>query len=120
MAGNKRWSEQRKEYIRSLIPNKRILFAIVNGAPKIYWEQLADNYDIIVGLSESDYYIVMNANLHNGCKSAVVDCISEFTQGKKIEVGIRKRSGERVLFVPSCKIEEFFNYFSYYMEKYKS
>lgn len=119
MPAHKIWSNERKGYIQSLLPDKRILFANINGEPKAYWNETEGDYEVIIGYCQSsDYYVSMNYDLHNGRKSCTLSCISEYISNNEIRVGRRARNLERILYVPSRRIEEFCRWFSYYMKMY--
>ena len=125
MANNKIWSDEKKQYIVSLVGNKRILFAKVNSFSRAQWDEENDDYDIIIGYDNTnDFYYACDARLHRGKKSASFDC-PEF-KIKKISdicVGYRKIADERTLYervlkIPCKKLEEFCKKYSYYMTCY--
>lgn len=121
MPAHKIWSNERKGYIQSLLPDKRILFANVNGEPKAYWNEPEGDYEVIIGYCQSyDYYVSMNYDFHVGRKSCTLSCISEYISNDEIGVGRRARSMERIVYVPSRRIEEFCRWYSYYMEIYNN
>ncbi len=122
MSGRKIWSDQKKKYISSLLPAKKILFANVDGKPKAYWDITTETYDIIIGYCyNNDYYVAIKYDLHRENKTVYLECISEFiTKKHKICVGKRKRSSERIIYIPSKELEEFCSYYSYYMDKYQN
>lgn len=123
MAAHRVWSDERKNFILSLFPSKKILFANVRSDQAVYWKEDNTDYDIIIGYSSvNDLYIIFNAQFHRHKKSANCKCVSRFfTKRNKINVGKRCRQDlwgemEQVVIVPSKMIEElsrnFPNYFS--------
>lgn len=121
MAAHKLWSNERKAYIQSLLPNKRILFVNVNGEPKANWNETDGDYDVIIGYCQSsDYYVSINYDLHKGRKSCTLSCITEYISGKEIRVGKRLRNSEKIVYIPSRQMEEFCRNFSYYMKIYNN
>lgn len=126
MANNKIWSDEKKQYIVSLVGNKRILFAKVNSFSRAQWDEENDDYDIIIGYDNTnDFYYACDARLHRDKKSASFDC-PEFERKKIIDicVGYRKIADERTLYervlkFPCKKLEEFCKKYSFYMTRYK-
>lgn len=126
MANNKIWSEQRKEYLKSLIPYKKIQFAVVNGSYIATLEDVGDNYDIIIGLTKNeDVYYAFDAKLHKNRKTASLDCFDQKTKSKKqIAVGYRKIADnyllyERVFRIPNSCLEEFTRRIDYYIDRFE-
>ncbi len=127
MAAKRVWSDERKNFIQSLLPDKKILFANVRSDKTVYWKEDNNDYDIIIGYSYvNDLYIIYDAKYHRHEKSASCECVSRFfTKRSKINVGEKfRRYGwnkkEPVVIVPSKMIEEFSQRFSEYFSEDKS
>lgn len=122
MAAHHTWYEEKKEFIQSLLSDKTILFAKVNGRGVAHWDERNNGFDIIVGYNKAnDVFIICEAKPYDKNESTSFDCVLEyFTIKNKINVGYRKRSGNRVILVPNNKIDEFASNYNFYMYKYQN
>lgn len=124
MAAHKIWSEEKKQYIRSLLPRKKILFANINSNTKAYWKDDNIDHDIIMGYYPAhDVYIACEAKFHRGKKSASFNCVAEHLRSRIIKIGYRKRADiqtlkEKVIIIPYSELENFCRYADYYLERY--
>lgn len=124
MAANKIWSDEKKKYIKSLIPRKKILFANIYGNTTAQWKDENIDYDIIIGYYRAyDVYIACDAKYHRGHKYASFDCVSKYKDSANIRIGYRKRadepiSTERVILIPCRELEEFCRHSDYYLNRY--
>ena len=126
MANSPNWSNQRRSFISALIPNKKILFANVNGNGIAKWKADCKNYDLIVGYYKSkSIYIICKAEQHIGTKSSDFSSMTALFQKRyAISVGYKKSAvtpitQERVLIVTENKIEQFSGRLEYYLNTYQ-
>lgn len=124
MAAPKIWSDEKKKYIQSLIPRKKILFANINSRTIAHWKEDNIDYDIIIAYEKySDIYVACQAEYHIGFKSASFDCVSQYKTSRKIQVGYKmiannRTQKEKVILIPCRELEEFCRHIDYYLERY--
>ncbi len=121
------WSEERKEYIMKLIPNKNIIFANVDRNGTAHWNKSDKNADIIIGYCKFyDAYFACNAKLHRKNTYSNFSCVSEyFPVTDKINFGCKnlpdyKPGKEYIIIIPGRLIEDFSKRFNFYYNKLNS
>ena len=126
MAAPNFWSDDRRKFIYSVMPRKKILFANVNGNYKAEWDENAncENFDLIVGYSKDhSIYFICRSEFHIGRKSTDFSSLSHlFKYRRKINVGYKKAPNdfskqEPVLDVPEGEIDDVKRNLSYYLDK---
>lgn len=126
MANNPIWSKEKKNYVKAMITNKKLLFANVRGIKNANWKEENKDYDIIIGYCYADdIYYACDARFHFGKHNASFDC-TEFANMKpnEIVVGYRKIADyptlkERILMIPCRQLEVFCKAYSFYLTKYR-
>lgn len=124
---NNPWSQARKDYIRALIPNTKIVFANVDRNGTAHFTKPDKNSEIIIGYCEAyDVYFACNAQFHTRNTQASFECVSKyFSITDKINFDYKnmpnyEKGKECIIIIPNRKIEEFGKHFNYYFEKLKS
>lgn len=110
------WTDERKNFIRNLIPNKRFLFMNIGEDDLIvHIRKPIDSYNyLIMALNSKNAYIICEANLHYGVKTIsfkkakdyFCSRITPVARGLSIN-GYNSGLYERFFIVPFGKIEEF-------------
>lgn len=121
--GKRLWSEERTDYIKSLLPNKKILFANVYRDCVAHWNGDAGKYDIIIGYCRCyDVYFACDAQLHKGYTNVSFKCVSEYLGvTDKINEGYGRLGyygtpKERIIIIPCGMLEEFCKNFKAYFK----
>lgn len=124
MYASKLWSEKRKAFIRSLIPNKKILFIDVElGKAKLDEHCNYKDYDLMIGYYKAlSIYIICKPEYHIGRKSVDFSRILDTFKGRNnISVEYKRApttpvTMEPVLIVTENKIEKIGSNLSHYMD----
>lgn len=114
------WYDNKKDYVQSMLPDKKILFANVDEKGTARYKEKNEDFDIIMGYNKvHDVYIVCEAKYFKDKMSVSFHCVSKYFKQKNfIKVGYRG-DGVRVIIFTDNQWSDFSKKYNYYMYEYQ-